>query len=320
VRELLKSAEETQDEDLFFTAHMVAMVTYFWLGNLLEAKQHGELILSRYDSARHAHIVHTLNHDPKTLTGLYASHWVWMLGQPDQAVAVAEDRDAHARAVGHPFDRGFALTTGSHVYEYRGDPQGQFRSAVDAETLGRENSLPFISEVLAPNFKGVSLIWEGRAQEGLDYLQPGLGVWDFVGAGVWSPYGKSVMAEGVALLGDIDGALELIDEQIEQVERPGWEERSHYAEILRLKGWMLTLKDDLAGAEKNYLASLDWAREQQAKSWELRTSTSLARLWQGQGKGKEALDLLKPVYDWFTEGFDTKDLKEAKALLEELAA
>jgi len=81
---------------------------------------------------------------------------------------------------------------------------------------------------------------------------------------------------------------------------------------------MLSLKDDLKGAERNFLASLDWAREQQAKSWELRTSTSLAKLWQSLGKRKEAHDLLAPVYGWFTEGFDTKDLIEAKALLEEL--
>jgi hypothetical protein len=120
------------------------------------------------------------------------------------------------------------------------------------------------------------------------------------------------------MLGELDDALLLIDEQIEQVERPGWEERVHYAEILRLKGWMLTLKDDLAGAEKNYLASLDWAREQKGKSWELRTSTSLARLWQSQGRRKEARDLLAPAYNWFTEGFDTKDLKDARALLADL--
>jgi predicted ATPase len=94
----------------------------------------------------------------------------------------------------------------------------------------------------------------------------------------------------------------------------------NYAEILRLKGWMLTLKNDLTGAEKTCLASLDWAREQQAKSWELRTSTSLARLWRDQGKCKEAHDLLAPIYNWFTEGFDTKDLKDAKVLLGELAA
>ena len=81
---------------------------------------------------------------------------------------------------------------------------------------------------------------------------------------------------------------------------------------------MLSLKGDLKGAEKNYLASLDWARQQQAKSWELRTATSLARLWQSQGKRKKAHDLLAPIYNWFTEGFDTKDFKEAKALLDEL--
>jgi len=87
---------------------------------------------------------------------------------------------------------------------------------------------------------------------------------------------------------------------------------------LRLKGWMLGLKGDLAAAEQSYLASLDWARQQHAKSWELRTSTSLARLWQDQGKRDQAHELLSPVYNWFTEGFDTKDLKEAKALLDEL--
>ena len=123
----------------------------------------------------------------------------------------------------------------------------------------------------------------------------------------------------MALTGDLDNALQLIDEQIVQIERPGWEERLCYAEILRLKGWMLSLKGDLEGAEQNFLASLDWARRQQAKMWELRTSTSLARLWQSQGKRQDAYELLAPVYGWFTEGFDTKDLLEAKSLLAELA-
>jgi predicted ATPase len=82
---------------------------------------------------------------------------------------------------------------------------------------------------------------------------------------------------------------------------------------------MLSLKDDLEGAERNFLASLDWARRQQANSWDLRTSTSLARLRQSQGKRQDAYDLLAPVYNWFTEGFDTRDLQDAKALLDELA-
>jgi predicted ATPase len=122
----------------------------------------------------------------------------------------------------------------------------------------------------------------------------------------------------MALSGDIDNALNLIDQQIVQIERPGWEERMSYAEILRLKGWMLSLKGDLEGAERNFLTSLTWARRQQAKSWELRTSMSLARLWRSQGRRQDAYALLAPVYDWFTEGFDTKDLQEAKVLLAEL--
>jgi hypothetical protein len=134
-----------------------------------------------------------------------------------------------------------------------------------------------------------------------------------------SPSIKAFLAEGMALMGDLDNALQLIEEAIAQVERPRWEERVHYAEILRLKGWMLSLKGDLEGAERNFLASLDWASRQQAKSWELRTSTSLARLWQSQGKRRDAYKLLAPVYGWFTEGFDALDLKDAKALLDELA-
>jgi predicted ATPase len=87
---------------------------------------------------------------------------------------------------------------------------------------------------------------------------------------------------------------------------------------LRLKGWMLSIKGDGGGVERNFLSSVDWARRQQAKSCELRTSTSLARLWRSQGKRREAYELLAPLYDWFTEGFDTKDLLDAKALLAEL--
>src|SRR5580692_13169126 len=100
----------------------------------------------------------------------------------------------------------------------------------------------------------------------------------------------------MALTSDIDNALQLIDEIIAQIKRPGWEERIYYAETLRLKGWMLSLKGDLKGAEQNFLASLEWARRQQAKMWELRTSTSLARLWQSQGRREHAYELLAPVF------------------------
>jgi tetratricopeptide (TPR) repeat protein len=149
-------------------------------------------------------------------------------------------------------------------------------------------------------------------------MRTGIGFWEAAGAKTVTPYVRSRLGEALARSGDLDGRLSHVDAMLEQIARPGWQERSHLAEILRLKGWILSLKGDLAGAERNYLASLDWAREQQARSWELRTATSLARLWQTQRKCKEAHDLLAPIHGWFAEGFDTKDWIEAKELLGEL--
>jgi predicted ATPase len=174
--------------------------------------------------------------------------------------------------------------------------------------------------LMAPVGYGEAHILKGNPAEGIAQLRAGIAVYEATGGQTRNPTMKAFLAEGMALTGDVDNALRLIDEQIAQIERPGWEERFSYAEILRLKGWMLSLKNDLEGAERNFLASLDWARRQQAKSWELRTSTSLARMWQSQGKRQEAYELLAPVYDWFTEGFDTRDLQDAKSLLAELVS
>src|SRR5262249_32536984 len=254
------------------------------------------------------HLVVILNHDPKTLSSAFTALATWRLGYPDRAVRLTEDARAHACGLGHAFEMGWTRTYAAELYTCRGDTEELRKLAKEAEQIGRDNSVPFVWAMLVPAQTGMSLIRDGRVAEGIPLLKAGLSVWEAVGGKVWSPYGKAVLAEGTALLGDIDGALQLIDEVIAQVERPGWEERCDYAEILRLKGWMLLQKGDAEGAEKLYLVSLDYAGKQRAKSWELRTSTSLARLWQSQGRRKEALGLLKPVYDWFTEGFDTKDL------------
>jgi predicted ATPase len=151
-------------------------------------------------------------------------------------------------------------------------------------------------------------------------LEKGLALWEAGVGRTGTPCWRSILAEGMAQLGDLDGALHLIDEVIAEIERPDREERWYYAETLRIRGWLLSLRGDPEGAERAYLASLDWARTQQAKSWELRTATSYARLMREQGRVGEARDLLAAVYDWFTEGFATKDLMDAKALLEELEA
>jgi predicted ATPase len=295
------------------------MQAYFFLGEFITAREHGNAVFALYDEDKHWYQADILNHDMKTLAGALASHVAWSLGFPDKAARLSDEKDAHARRRGHPFDRAWALCFGSAAFNYRCEPEALRERAEEAERLAREHSLPFIWACLAPMQYGVALIQKSNFAEGAAALKTSLAIWEGSGGRLSSPYYKCSLAEAMAHLGDLDGAIALTDEVIAQIERPGWEERLHYAEILRIKGWILSLKGELQGAERNYLASLEVAREQQAKSSELRTSTSLARLWQSQGKRIEALDLLKPVYDWFTEGFDTKDLIEAKALLEELA-
>jgi hypothetical protein len=272
-------------------------------------------MLSLYADDRHGHLSNLLGQDSKTEILAWKAVLSWMLGYPDQAVVISDAKDAHARRLGRPFDLGCALTVGARVFDLRHEPDEHLKRIQEAERIGRENSLPILTEVLVPIWMGIALIRQGQLEQGVASLRVGLTRSEARGHRINFPYWKAVLAEGIGRLGDVDGARDLIQESIAQVERPGWEERSSYAEILRIKGWLLACKDDLEGAERNYIASLDLARHQQAKSWELRTSTSYARLMREQGRVKEAYDLLAQIYGWFTEGFGTKDLQDAEGAL-----
>jgi tetratricopeptide (TPR) repeat protein len=318
VEEMLDLAVATGDADLLIAGHARACTGYCCAGEFAKAVEHGDKVLELYDAETHLHHADILNHDPKTRAGNWVSISTWILGYPDRASRLNNEKEAHARRRGHPFDLGYALTAGTQEFDHRFTHEDLRRRAEECERLGRENSLPLLWAMFAPIGYGQALIREGKPAEGIISLKAGIAFWEATGGKTRSPTWKAFLAEAMALTGDLDDALQLLDEQIAQIERPGWEERLHYAEILRLKGWVLSLKGDLEGAERNFHASLTWARRQQAKMWELRTSTSLARLWQSQGRRQEAYDLLAPVYDWFTEGFDTKDLQEAKSLLAEL--
>jgi tetratricopeptide (TPR) repeat protein len=318
VEEMLEIAERSGDADLLITGHGSACNCHAWAGNLIEAVEHADKVLKLYDDKMHHHLADILNHDPKSTAGTYASICTWMLGYPDSALRLNDEKDAHARQRGHPFDLGYALTIGVHEFDHRYDHKDLRRRAEECERLGRENSLPVLWAYLAPIGLGLALIREGKPTEAIGPFNAGMAFREASGGRMRSPTWYAFLAEAEALTGDLDDALRLLDEQIVQIERPGWEERLYYAEILRLKGWVLSLRGELEQAEQNFLASLEWARRQQAKMWELRTSTSLARLWQSQGRREHAYELLEPVFRWFTEGFDTKDLLEAKSLLAEL--
>jgi tetratricopeptide (TPR) repeat protein len=317
-QEMLDVAKTTGDADMLITGHAQACYCYFRAGECSKSVEHADKVLDLYDTEKHRHLADMVNDDPRSAAGIYGSVSTWILGYPDRAFRLSDAKDAHARWRGHPFDLGYALTQGVQEFDHRFTHEDLRKRAEECERLGRENSLPVLWAFLAPISSGLALIREGKAADGIAPLKAALAYWEASGGKGRSPTIKAFLAEAMALAGSLDYALLTIDEIIEQVERPGWEERLHFAEVLRLKGWMLSLKGDLEGAERNFLASLDWARRQKAKMWELRTSTSLARLWQGQGKRQEAYRLLAPIHGWFTEGFDTPELKNAKALLETL--
>jgi class 3 adenylate cyclase len=318
VEHAMKGAETCGDPDLPILGHLAATTAYFWLGDPIKVREHADRVSALYSEERHVHLAGILNNDPKTMSLVFSAHSTWMLGYPQQALRIDNIAHEHARRRGHPFELSWALTHGARVLDYLGEPDEFLKRIEEGERVARENSLPFVTECLVPLNYGSASIRKGRIAEGTASLERGLAAWEGGGGRVSSPQAKSELAAGMAQLGDVAGALDLVDEAIAQIERPGWEERHYYAETLRIKGWLLSIKGDQGGAERAYIASLDWARTQQAKSWELRTATSYARLMRGQGRVREAHDLLAPVYAWFTEGFATKDLKDAKALLEEL--
>ncbi len=315
---LLAEGNQAGDIDLQIFGHRAAMESQFWLGNPLEAREQGNRVLALDDPQRAGRWMQLTGQDLRSTVGSYSSHWTWMLGYPDQAVRLSDETDARARRLGHAFNLGFTLILGADTFDYRREPERLVERAREADRLAREQSIPIIYQAMVPRVEGFVQLRRGRLSEAISFLRRGMESWIKLGGQLRIPYTKSALAEALALQGDLDAALRLIDECLEQIERPGWQERSHLAEVLRLKGWMLMRQGENDEAEVQLRASIEWAREQQAKSWELRSATTLAELLAGRGQRDAARELLAPIYGWFTEGFDTHDLKAAHRLLESL--
>ena len=166
-------------------------------------------------------------------------------------------------------------------------------------------------------FRGWAKIQNGDVAEGISLLRSGLTAYRAPGTEMFIPHIIALLAAAYEIAGQAEEALALLDDALQLVERTG--ERWFAAELNRHKGQLLLRQRHTAAAEELYRKALGIAEEQGAKLWELRAAVSLARLCRDQGRRAQARDLLAPIYDWFTEGFDTPDLKEAKALLDELA-
>ena len=316
IDEMLAMGEEHPSSALEIIGHASASLTHNWMGEFAVAREHWQYVHDLYDRERHAHVVGFANHDPKCATSAWASHFLWILRYPDQAANASDEQLALAREIGHPVNLAFALVEGSGAYVYRRESSVLRERRDEALAMAQEQGLPVVEAVS-------TLVWicetelnEDHPEQAYRSAKDALDWWHAAAAEACSAYMKAIMA---AALGRTEGpaaGLAMIEDSLANAERTGdcW----HLADAHRIKGDLHKLAGDNAAAEAVYRRAMDIARAQMAKGWELRAATSLARLWQSQGKTQDANDVLQPVYDWFAEGLDTADLIEAKALLDEL--
>jgi predicted ATPase len=247
----------------------------------------------------------------------YRSQALWVLGYPDAARVDMDHALKNAREIGQAATLMLALAYAGLIF---------FRCRNHTEAIARAEELFALAaekgsaywKALAMMEKGCALTLKGQASDVIEMLISGIAAWRTTGATFRMPEWLSYLTRAYAELGQCDDAWRRIGEAMTAVETA--KEKWCEAEIHRIAGEiaLMSPEPDAAKAEACFERALAVARHQQAKSWELRAAMSLAQLWHDQGKRQHARELLAPIYDWFTEGFDTVDLKEAKALLAEL--
>jgi predicted ATPase len=315
---LLRLAQRTDDPALAVIAHWALGTTWLWLGALPAARQHLEEGIARYTPDQCRAPVFRLAQDPGVGCRVNAAQTLWLLGYPAQALAHLHQALALAHELSHPYSLAFARCWAAFVSQYRRDVPAVHAQAEAAVALATEQGFP-LWVALGTSLHGWALVKQGQGEAGMAQVCHGIAAWQATGAALFVPYLCTVLADVSAHLGHAEDGLQVLAEGhtlMEQQEERYWE-----AEIARLRGVLLLrqMGTPPAEAEAWLQRALDVARRQEAKSLELRAATSLSRLWQQQGKRAEAHALLGEVYGWFTEGFDTADLREAKALLEELS-
>ena len=317
--QFLTLAEEQKATAPLMIGHRLMGISLMCTGYIMEAMPHYDSAITFYDPAEHRPLAMRFGVDARVAILSNRSWALWLLGYPEAALADMDQALKHAREIGQAPTLMYALLHVSVPYIHCG------RYAIATAVLDE-------LAVLADQ-KG-SLFWKphgmaqqgclfgltGKASNAVQMLTTGIAAFRSTGSTPWIPIRLAYLAMAHAELGNFDDAWHFVGEAMRAIETT--KETWYEAEVHRTAGEIALLSRDLyAGkAEVYFERALSVARQQQAKSWELRAAMSLARLWRDQGKVQEARELLAPVYGWFSEGFDTLDLKDAKALLEELAA
>jgi predicted ATPase len=287
------------------------MDSLFWRDSLTQG-----IVLD--DLRQHRALAFLYGEDAGVICRNYAAWTLWYLGYPDQGLARTQEAVTLAQQSAHPFSLGFALCLTAVCHQFRREVRCTQEGAEAAMSLAMEQGFP-LWVAYSAILRGWALAQQGQAQDGIAQISQGLTAWRTTGAEILRPYFLALLAEAQGTLGEPEVGLALLAEALALAETTG--ERWYEPELYRLKGELLLQlsSDHAAEAASSFQKALEVARSQQAKSLELRAAASLARLWHQQGKRQEAHDLLAPVYHWFTEGFDTADLQDAKALMDELS-
>ena len=316
--QLLTLAQQVQDSAMLAAAHRALGATLFWLGAVASAHTHLAQGIALYDPQQHRASAFLHGEDAGVMCYSFAARALWYLGYPDQGLVRIDEAVTLAQQVAHPFSLSFALNVAAMFHQLCREERFTQEHAEAALSLAQEQKFSFFM-ALSSLLHSWVLTHQGQAKEGIAQLHQDLTAYHATGAEMLRPYCLALLAEAHGAMGQPAEGLMTLTEALLLTDKTG--ERWYEAELHRLKGELLLQQhaDNQADAETCFQHALDLARKQQAKSLELRAATSLARLWQQQGKRQEAHDLLAPVYNWFTEGFDTADLQDAKALLDELA-
>jgi predicted ATPase len=290
----------------------------FYLGEFVLARTHLERALAVSDTPENPSLPSLLGQVAR-VNALAARAWVlWLLGYPDQALMQNHEMLTYAQERRHTFSLARALHNVATFHKLQGEADATQKWGEAALAIMTEQG--FVQNIASATLaRGWALAAQGQHEEGIAELRQGLAARRTMGARLSLAEYSARLGEAYGRIGQVEEGLRLLAEALAHVDCT--RERYYEAEVYRLKGELLLrlAAPDVPQAEACFQQALAVARRQHAKSWELRAAMSLSRLWQQQGKRAKARELLAPVYGWFTEGFDTSDLQEAKVLLEELS-
>jgi predicted ATPase len=329
-------AHQQKNPGLLLEIDLLLGLPLLYLGNLRTAQDHLEQCIARYDPQQHNGLTFIYGQDPGVVSHAHETWPLWLCGYADQALTRAREALSLARENGFRINEAIAYHFLALTHQFRRENRAAQEAAAAEVAVSTEQGFPFW-RAMGMITQGGALLAEGQGQEGIALMRQGLEAHRATGAEIGNTYWIALLAEGYGKIGQVDAGLATLNDAFATMRKNN--ERWWEAELHRLQGW-LTLQQQLkveshkskvpntqhptpitqaaAEAEVCFLKAIESARHQQAKSLELRAAMSLSRLWRGQGKSAEAQGLLAEVYNWFTEGFDTGDLQEAKTLLEEL--